>query len=208
MKVFLGGTCSGYNWRRKLIPMLHCDYYNPIVKNWSESDRQREVHEREICDYVLYVITSGMRGVYSIAEIIDDSNKRPEATIVCVLYDGFEKSLSHSLQAVVRLAQSNGATVCESLSEVAQLLNSAAANPDDGTEYEYSVLADVNCDVEIFIKHAANFEDAKEKTLTALENLFMSDDIDSTWGYNIQISGMMVHCRLAENAAGQTHIFK
>lgn len=124
MKVFLGGTCSGYKWRDKLIPMLKCDYYNPIVKNWSEEDRLREVHERETADYVLYVITSGMKGVYSIAEIIDDSNKRPQKTLVCVLYDGIEKQMAHSLNAVLNLAKSNGATICESLEEVATLLNS------------------------------------------------------------------------------------
>ena len=46
MRVFLGGTCSGYEWRNDLIPMIKCDYYNPIVKNWSEKDRLREVYER------------------------------------------------------------------------------------------------------------------------------------------------------------------
>lgn len=125
MKVFLGGTCSGYKWRDDLIPMLKCDYYNPIVKNWSESDRLREVHERETADYVLYVITSGMKGVYSVAEIIDDSNKRPEKTIVCVLYDGMDKQMAHSLRAVVNLAKSNGADICESLEEVAEVINGA-----------------------------------------------------------------------------------
>ena len=124
MKVFLGGTCSGYKWRNILIPLLKCDYYNPIVKNWNESDRLREVHERETSDYVLYVITSGMKGVYSIAEIIDDSNKRPSKTIVCVLYDGIDKKMSHSLKAVVNLAKSNGATICDSLSDVAAFINS------------------------------------------------------------------------------------
>jgi hypothetical protein len=124
MKVFLGGTCSGYRWRDQLIPMLRCDYYNPIVKNWSEDDRLREVHERETADFVLYVITNGMKGVYSIAEIIDDSNKRPKKTIVCVLYEGIERKMAHSLRAVVRLAESNGATICESLEDVAKLLNS------------------------------------------------------------------------------------
>lgn len=123
MKVFLGGTCSGYRWRDQLIPMLNCDYYNPIVKNWSESDRLREVRERETADYVLYVITSGMKGVYSIAEIIDDSNKRPQKTIVCVLYDGIERKMSHSLKAVVNLARSNGATICDTLEDVANVLN-------------------------------------------------------------------------------------
>lgn len=123
MKVFLGGTCSGYRWRDQLIPLLQCDYYNPIVKNWSENDRLCEVKERETADYVLYVITSGIKGVYSIAEIIDDSNKRPEKTIVCILYDGIERKMSHSLRAVVQLAKSNGATICDSLKQVADFLN-------------------------------------------------------------------------------------
>ena len=123
MKVFLGGTCSGYKWRDKLVPMLHCDYYNPIVKNLSEEDRLREVRERETADYVLYVITSGMKGVYSIAEIIDDSNKRPEKTIVCVLYDGVDRKMAHSLKAVVNLAKSNGAMICDTLEDIVNLLN-------------------------------------------------------------------------------------
>ena len=128
MKVFLGGTCSGYKWRDDLIPMLKCDYYNPIVKNWSEEDRLREVHERETADYVLYVITSGMKGVYSIAEIIDDSNKRPEKTIVCVLYDNIDEQMSRSLQATLNLAKSNGATVLNSLEDVASFLNEVNTN--------------------------------------------------------------------------------
>lgn len=123
MKVFLGGTCSGRDWRRELIPTLDCEYYNPIVKNWSEADRIREVYERETCDVVLYVITSGLKGVYSIAEVIDDSNKRPEKTVFCVLYDGFDKKMSHSLEAVVNLARSNGAAICESLWDVAVEIN-------------------------------------------------------------------------------------
>lgn len=123
MKVFLGGTCSGYKWRDDLIPLLKCEYYDPIVKDWQESDRLREVHERETSDFVLYVITSGMKGVYSIAEIIDDSNKRPEKTILCILYDGIENAMAHSLKAVANLAKDNGVTVCESLAEVAEFLN-------------------------------------------------------------------------------------
>ena len=123
MRVFLGGTCSGYKWRDQLIPMLNCDYYNPIVKNWSEEDRLREVRERESADCVLYVITNGMKGVYSIAEIIDDSNKRPEKTVVCVLYDGIEHKMAHSLKAVVNLAKCNGATICTTLQDVAHVLN-------------------------------------------------------------------------------------
>lgn len=123
MKVFLGGTCSGYKWRNDLIPQLKCNYYNPIVKNWQESDRLREVNERETSDYNLYVITNGLKGVYSIAEIIDDSNKRPEKTLLCILYDGFNSNMEHSLKAVVNLAKSNGVKVFNSLSDIAIFLN-------------------------------------------------------------------------------------
>ena len=122
MKVFLGGTCSGYKWRDKLIPMLKCDYYNPIVKNWCEEDRLKEVNERETSDYVLYVITSGIKGVYSIAEVVDDSNKRPEKTIFCILDNGMDDQMKHSLEAVKNLVASNGVTVCKNLSAVAIFL--------------------------------------------------------------------------------------
>ncbi len=36
MKVFLGGTCSGYDWRNDLIPKLVCDFYNPIVRDLNQ----------------------------------------------------------------------------------------------------------------------------------------------------------------------------
>lgn len=123
MRVFLGGTCAGRKWRDELIPQLKCNYYNPIVKNWSEEDRLREVRERQTADIVLYTITSDMAGVYSIAEIIDDSNKRPNKTVICILYDGFDKKMTHSLKAVENLAKENGARVFDNLEDVAKYLN-------------------------------------------------------------------------------------
>lgn len=127
MKVFLGGTCSGWPWRDVLQPLLKCEYYNPIVKNWSESDRLREVEERETADYVLYGITNGIKGVYSIAEVVDDSNKRPEKTLFLNLYresnNRDNKKMAHSLKAVEKLLESNGAKVFHSGEEVAEFLN-------------------------------------------------------------------------------------
>lgn len=123
MKVFLGGTCAGRKWRDEIIPRLTCDYYNPIVKNWSEADRLREVRERQTADIVLYTITNYMAGVYSIAEMIDDSNKRPNKTVICILYDGFDKKMAHSLKAVANLARENGAKVFDNLDDVVKYLN-------------------------------------------------------------------------------------
>lgn len=127
MKVFLGGTCSGWKWRDELQPLLKCEYYNPIVKNWSEKDRIREVYEREHCDYVLYGITNGIKGVYSIAEVVDDSNKRPEKTILLNLYKEdervFTKQMSNSLRAVENLVKENGVKVFRDIKEVVEFLN-------------------------------------------------------------------------------------
>jgi hypothetical protein len=86
-KVFLGGTCNDSDWRDVLIPALTIDYYNPVVPDWTEECYQRELREREECDYCLYVITPKMTGAYSIAEVIDDSNKRPEKTVFAFLFD-------------------------------------------------------------------------------------------------------------------------
>ena len=127
MKVFLGGTCSGWNWRKPLEDMLNCTYYNPIVKNWSEADRLREVHERETADYVLYGITNGIKGVYSIAEVVDDSNKRPNRTLFVNLYTPndkrYTKQMSHSLTAVENLLKANGVKCFTTLEDVAKFLN-------------------------------------------------------------------------------------
>lgn len=127
MKVFLGGTCAGYPWRDDLQPLLKCDYYNPIVENWSEEDRLREVHERETSDYVLYGITTGINGVYSIAEVVDDSNKRPEKTIFLNLFkeygDESRKQMGCSLKAVENLLKSNAVKVFNDIESVAEFLN-------------------------------------------------------------------------------------
>jgi len=127
MKIFLGGTCNESPWRDILIPMLRIDYYNPIVDDWDEDAQQRELYEREHCDFVLYFITPKMTGVYAIAEAVDDSNKRPEKTIFGYLRHDAEKEFDEgqlrSLRAVAKLIEKNGAYVCHSLEDIASLVN-------------------------------------------------------------------------------------
>lgn len=127
MKVFLGGTCNGSTWRDKLISMLKIDYFNPVVDDWNEEAYQRELKERQECDYVLYVITPKMTGVYSIAEVVDDSNKRPLSTLFVFLTedDGnkFDKGQLISLKKVGALVMQNGGRCFTSLVGVAAWLN-------------------------------------------------------------------------------------
>lgn len=126
-KVFLGGTCNESTWRERLIPMLNIEYFNPVVPNWTEECYLEELHQRQVCDFCLYVITPKMTGVYSIAEVIDDSNKRPTKTVFCFLSEddglAFDKTQIKSLDKVGVMVQNNGATYLKSLEEVAEFLN-------------------------------------------------------------------------------------
>lgn len=126
-KVFLGGTCNESTWRDYLIRMLKIDYFNPVVEDWTEECMKEERRQREICSYCLYTITPKMTGVYSIAEVIDDSNKRPERTILCVLEDDdelkFNKAQIKSLGQVGEMVVRNGGKYFTDLKAVASYLN-------------------------------------------------------------------------------------
>ena len=131
-KVFLGGTCNNSTWRDKLIPLLKIDYFNPVVDDWTPECQDEEIRQRESCDYCLYTITPKMTGVYSIAEVVDDSNKRPEKTILCVLDEDDENIFSEtqikSLKQVKEMVKNNGANVFDSLEDIASFLNKTNKN--------------------------------------------------------------------------------
>ncbi len=131
-KVFLGGTCNNSTWRDKLISLLKIDYFNPVVDDWTPECQDEEIRQRESCDYCLYTITPKMTGVYSIAEVVDDSNKRPEKTILCVLDEDDENSFSEtqikSLKQVKEMVKNNGANVFDSLEDIASFLNKTNKN--------------------------------------------------------------------------------
>lgn len=130
--VFLGGTANNTTWRDKVISGLKINYYNPIVPNWTEAHRKIEIEKRKECDFVLYVISPAMSGVYSIAETVDDSNKQPHKTVFCFLkedtVDGkhysFTESQIKSLKAVGKMVKTNGGTWCDDLGTVVEYLNS------------------------------------------------------------------------------------
>ena len=127
MKVFLGGTCSGSTWRDEFTNLLTVEYFNPVVEDWDEEAQLNELKERETCDFVLYCITPKMEGVYSIAEAVDDSNKRPTRTIfIRVKQDGsfeFSNSQWKSLSAVSQMIKNNGGNVFSDLKSAAIFIN-------------------------------------------------------------------------------------
>ena len=134
MKIFLGGTCNESKWRENLIKLLKIDYYNPVVPDWTPECMAEEIKQRKLCDYCLYVITPNMTGVYSIAEVIDDSNKKPKQTIFCVLEDdgekndpeavkGFSEGQLKSLDSVGKMVERNGGKYFTNLQDIANYVN-------------------------------------------------------------------------------------
>lgn len=127
MRVFLGGTTMETKWREEIIPRLAIDYFNPVVKDWTPEFQEIERQEKDKCDILLYVVTPQMTGVFTIAEAVQDSNKRPHKTVFCVLdtYDNesFSSSQKKSLDAVCKVVKDNGAKVVYSLDHVVLTLN-------------------------------------------------------------------------------------
>ncbi len=128
-KVFLGGTVNSSKWREYVIPRLTIDYFDPVVDEWNDKAYQKELYEREHCQYCLYVLTPMMKGVYSIAEVVDDSNKRPQKTLFCFLTKDGDKEFDpvqiKSMNAVTKMIINNGAKHFKTLDECISFLNTA-----------------------------------------------------------------------------------
>lgn len=130
LKIFLGGTCSNSTWREELLNKLNqekIDAYNPIVKEWTKERQIIEDYHRETDDICLYVITPEMKGFYSFVEVVDDSNKRPEKTILCVLEKAngktYEEHIKKCVIKTMQLVKDNGVKVFDNLNELSTYLN-------------------------------------------------------------------------------------
>ncbi|MGL5752691.1 MAG: hypothetical protein ACRCXT_19290 [Paraclostridium sp.] len=77
-------------------------------------------------DFCLYTITPKMIGCYSIAEAIDDSNKRSDKTIVCILSedDGylFNTNIIKSLNSVRSMVENNGGHTTTCLQDIVRII--------------------------------------------------------------------------------------
>lgn len=130
IKIFLGGTTRGYDWRKDLEDRFgyikFVELFNPIVEHWDEKAREKENKYKEVSDLNIYVLTPYMEGCYSIAEVVDDSNKQPEKTVFVYLSEikskkeirKFTKEMLKSLGAVAELVESNGGNCFTSMDEL------------------------------------------------------------------------------------------
>lgn len=134
-KVFLGGTCNESTWQNEMIIYLRdegLNYYNPVVEDWTPEHQLNEIRARIDCDFVVYTVTPKMLGCYSIAEVVEDSNKQHLKTVLVLLrkYDNrvFSREQWKSIQAVGRMVRGNGSKVFYDLKRAAQELGTYNEN--------------------------------------------------------------------------------
>lgn len=128
--VFLGGTCAGSGWRDRLIPKLEADCFDPVVNDWNEEAMKKEIKAKDESDVCLYVLTPASDSPFSIAEVVDDSNKRPSKVVFHFMKKDevngtvFEYN-PHQLKAldkIGKLIRSNGAQYAETEEELIAII--------------------------------------------------------------------------------------
>lgn len=130
IRVFLGGTCNGTDWRDKVIPQLQVGFFNPFItgREWTEGDKDNELLERRsLCSHMLYVITPMTKGLYAVAELMEDSIQKSNRTVVCFLKeDGgktFDEQQWNSIESIMEMVKQYHDKVFTDLDSVVQTLN-------------------------------------------------------------------------------------
>lgn len=135
--VGLFGTCNDSLWREYFLILLDknkFDWFNPVVEDWNEEAQINEEFHKSNDEVIVFVITPKMKGVYSIAEVVDLSYRKRENQnlFFCFLTHEkdslgatqlFDESQIKSLRAVSKLLERNGIKTTESLVELAKFVN-------------------------------------------------------------------------------------
>lgn len=178
MKIFLGGTCNGDDWRKDyIIPILeknNIDYFNPLVDDWTPECIEEENRQKEECDIHLYIITSNMTGVYSIAEVFDSLYAYNKPVIFLIQRDDFDSGQIKSLSATIEIAEKSNNCL------LAMFLEHAIPDSLKGIEAIFGV------SVDMVLKRYIYLEDEKlngirsiQKTLTDICESDLLSKLDS-----------------------------
>jgi PHP family Zn ribbon phosphoesterase len=136
-RIFLGGTCADTTWRDDLIIGLKsydCEWFNPVVKDWTpECQIIEEDEKNNKCNVHLYVLTPEMKGVYSIAEIINSCwqaqvyGTTVDYVIFCVMGENYNwsKEQIKSLEATMKLCKciAPDRCFCKRINSVVEILD-------------------------------------------------------------------------------------
>ena len=123
---FLGGTCATSTWRSELIPLLDNDvpYFDPQLGpgEWNDEAAKAEDSCKEVCKTLVFVLTADSISAYSGFEIGTLCSQNPCRMIFCA-YGEFPENQKKGIEKICRDLTKMGATVCNSLEEVATAVN-------------------------------------------------------------------------------------
>ena len=125
---FLGGTCADSTWRSKLIPMLckNVSFFDPQLGpgEWNDEAAAAEDACKDVCRILVFVLTADSLSAYSGFEIGTLCTQNAQRVIFCA-YGDFPENQVKGISKIARDVAKMGGTVCNSLEEIAKLLNSA-----------------------------------------------------------------------------------
>jgi hypothetical protein len=109
------------------------EYFNPVVEDWTEEARKTEELEKIRAEVRLYTLTPKMTGMFSIAEIVDDSNKFPNKTI-CLSIENDDGEIYtapqyKSIVSVFKLVEKNGVSVFRDMTSLVEFMKSWKVRP-------------------------------------------------------------------------------
>lgn len=134
-RFFLGGTTAGTGWRDEVIPELkkrELEFFDPRVEDWNDEARKKEEEEKEKCDTMLFLITPEMKGVFSVAEVINSSWEvvsSGNGFVYFGILDNGEwdeprwRSLQATLKMVEEISQGNSRIKCGVVKNPVEILN-------------------------------------------------------------------------------------
>lgn len=135
--VFLGGTVNNSSWRQEFLRLLETyggkkiKCFNPVVEHWTRECIDLENFVKYHARYHIYVLTPKMRGVYTIAEMVESVHNREKKTFFYISHTDvdsngstlhWEQHMLNSLNAVANLLMEHGATKAISLKDLADKL--------------------------------------------------------------------------------------
>ena len=149
----LFGTCAGSGWRERLIPLLKCAHFNPVVDDWNAEAQAQEELVKRTASAMVFVITPMQKGFYSFVEITDLAIKDPKRLYLCFLDNDaghtWDKAMASSIDAIKSyLTKTCGMTIYESLEKLAEAVNgevqavSETPAPQDNTQVSQEGLYD------------------------------------------------------------------
>ena len=125
--IFLGGTCATSTWRSELIPLLDDEvlFFDPQLGpgEWNNEAAKAEDACKKVCKTLVFVLTADSISAYSGFEIGVLCSQNPYRMIFCA-YGEFPENQQKGINKICRDVANMGATVCSSLEEIADILNS------------------------------------------------------------------------------------